>query len=176
MKICSAQSILHEYSKISKELSFELLSCFLCLNSLIVVLRSFPGISQLDSRLILSHLVFAMAPCQRCGKGTRSGRGYGWCSDPQCRRAEQEERQAQASAKRRALQQERAANGGGSRGPLPLETATARAQKRELQSQRNEEGVASRGRKPQEDSTRTQKRELQSHRKEEGSGQPWAQA
>ena len=84
-----------------------------------------------------------MAPCQRCGVGTRSGQGQGWCSDPQCRQAEAEERRAA----KRALQQERAAKGAGRRGPVPLQD-NRRAKRQQLQAERAEEGVGSRGPKP----------------------------
>ena len=69
-----------------------------------------------------------MAPCHRCGVGTRSGRGQGWCSNPQCRQAEKEERLAQKSADKTARQQQRASQGAGSRGPLRRVQAEAEEQ------------------------------------------------
>ncbi|CAE7242419.1 pfh1, partial [Symbiodinium natans] len=117
-----------------------------------------------------------MAPCQRCGVGNRSGRGQGWCSNPQCRQAEQEERLAQQSAEKRARQQERAAQGAGSRGPVSI-TMSTRGKKRELQAKTVEEGVGSRGPMPgsggrpeEAESERTQRRELQAERAKEGLG------
>ena len=109
-----------------------------------------------------------MAPCQRCGVGSRSGRGQGWCSDPSCRQAEKEERQAEESTKRKARQQERAAKGGGSRGPLPPQGVSRQAQRRELQAERAQHGFASRGPKPEEDNRDAQRLQLQAERAEHG--------
>ena len=107
--------------------------------------------------------------CQRCGVGTRSGRGRGWCSDPECRKAEQEERQAQERAKKAALQEERTAKGAGSRGPVPV-AASRRGQRQELQAQRSEEGMGSRGPHPTEDNREARRQQLQAERAEEGMG------
>ncbi|CAE7243226.1 pfh1 [Symbiodinium sp. KB8] len=91
--------------------------------------------------------------------------GQGWCSDPQCRRAEAEERQAA----KRALQQERAATGAGSRGPVRAQ-GSYREQRRDLQAERAEEGAGTRGPKPEEGSYREQRRHLQAERAEEAMG------
>ena len=109
-----------------------------------------------------------MAPCQRCGVGNRSGRGPGWCSDPRCRQAEKEERQAEESAKRKARQQERVAKGGGSRGPLPPQGVSRQAQRLQLQAERAEHGFASRGPKPEADNREAQRLQLQAERAECG--------
>ncbi|CAE7253666.1 unnamed protein product, partial [Symbiodinium natans] len=109
-----------------------------------------------------------MAPCQRCGVGNRSGRGPGWCSDPRCRQAEKEERQAEESAKRKARQQERVAKGGGSRGPLPPQGVSRQAQRLQLQAERAEHGFASRGPKPEADNREAQRLQLQAERAEHG--------
>ena len=101
--------------------------------------------------------------------GTRSGRGRGWCSDPECRKAEQEERQAQERAKKAALQEERTAKGAGSRGPVPV-AANREARRQQLQAERAEEGMGSRGFKPKEDNREKRRQQLQAERAEEGMG------
>ena len=106
-----------------------------------------------------------MAPCQRCGVGQRSGRGQGWCSDPQCRKAEKEERAAEQSAK----QTERSAKGAGSRGPIPV-SSNRQAQRQQLQAKRTEDGAGSRGPLPEEDNRRVQRQQLQAKRTEDGAG------
>ena len=72
-----------------------------------------------------------MAPCRRCGNGTRSGRGKGWCSNRACREAEKNEkqeekrlRQAKKEEKqeeKRLRQQKRQRVGASERGPCPGE-------------------------------------------------------
>ena len=42
--------------------------------------------------------VGAMPPCERCGEGTRRGRGRGWCSNLVCRKVEQEEKEEAGGA------------------------------------------------------------------------------
>ena len=54
-----------------------------------------------------------MAPCERCGTGTRSGRGKGWCSNLDCREAEKKEKEAA----KRLKQENRTAKQAGKRGP-----------------------------------------------------------
>ena len=39
--------------------------------------------------------VTAMAPCERCGIGKRSGNGTGWCSNADCRKEERAEKLAE---------------------------------------------------------------------------------
>ena len=58
-----------------------------------------------------------MAPCERCGTGTRSGRGKGWCSNLDCREAEKKEKEAA----KRLKQEDRAAKRARKRGPCPGE-------------------------------------------------------
>ena len=123
-----------------------------------------------------------MAPCHLCG-WPRMGRGQGWCSNRQCREAEKEENLRRKSEEKRARQQQRAAQGAGTRGPTPgrggrpEEEESTRAQRRELQAERAEEGAGTRGptpgrggRQEEEESTRAQRRELQAERAEEGAG------
>ena len=101
--------------------------------------------------------------------GTRSGRGRGWCSDPQCRKAEKEEREAEELAKKAALQEQRSAKGAGSRGPVPI-AANREARRQQLQAERAEEGMGSRGFKPKEDNREKRRQQLQAERAEEGMG------
>ena len=87
-----------------------------------------PFDDRLPSRLI-SFL--AMVPCRRCGNGTRSGRGKGWCSNRACREAEKKEKQEEKrlrQAKKEEKQEEKRLRGqkrqrvgAGGRGPCPGE-------------------------------------------------------
>ena len=77
-----------------------------------------------------------MAPCDRCGTGTRYGRGRGWCSNETCRKEEQAEKQA---AKRARLEG-RAAKGAGERGPCPGH-ASAQARKQVRKETRQKKGA-----------------------------------
>ena len=94
-----------------------------------------------------------MAPCRRCGNGTRSGRGKGWCSNQACREAEKKEkqeekrlRQAKKEEKqeeKRLRQQKRQQLRAGERGPCPgeggrPEDPAVQENKRALQEQREE--------------------------------------
>ncbi|CAE7255736.1 pfh1, partial [Symbiodinium natans] len=109
----------------------------------------------------------AMAPCHRCGFGTRSGRGQGWCSNPQCRQAEKEECLAQKSAEKIVWQQQRAAQGAGSRGPLREENSR-KAERRQLHEERArakaEEEAGGRGPLREEDSKEAERRQLREAR------------
>ena len=108
-----------------------------------------------------------MAPCHRCGFGTRSGRGQGWCSNPQCRQAEKEECLAQKSAEKIARQQQRAAQGAGSRGPLREENSR-KAERRQLHEERArakaDEEAGGRGPLREEDSKEAERRQLREAR------------
>jgi len=111
------------------------------------------------------------------------GRGKGWCSNRQCRQDEKEKILRRDSEEKSAQQQQRTAQGAGSRGPMPglggrpEEEESTRAQRRELQAERADEGAGSRGPMPglggrpeEEESTRAQRRELQAERADEGVG------
>ena len=80
-----------------------------------------------------------MPPCERCGAGTRKGRGQGWCSNEKCRKEETEEKQ-QA---KRLKQESRKEQGAGERGPRP--DATAHRRKQARKEEREEKGGAERG-------------------------------
>ena len=117
------------------------------------------------------HDQVAGAKCQRCGVGKRFGQGQGWCSDPECRKAEKAERLAAQLAEKNARQQERAARGCGARGPLPVEGISTRAKRQQLQAARDEDGLGSRGPPPPDGvSTRAQRQQLQAAREEDGLG------
>ena len=77
-----------------------------------------------------------MAPCDRCGAGTRHGRGRGWCSNETCRKEEQAEKQAA----KRAHQEGRAAKGAGERGPCPTHSS-AQGRKQARKEARQKEGA-----------------------------------
>eukprot|EP00439_Symbiodinium_sp_Y106_P007136 s9091_g1.t1 len=113
------------------------------------------------------------------------GRGKGWCSNRQCREAEKEENLRRKSEEKSARQEQRAAQGASSRGPMPgrgrggrpEEEGSTRAQRRELQAERADEGAGGRGPTPgrggrpeEEGSSRVQRRELQAERADAGVG------
>ncbi|CAE7255179.1 pfh1, partial [Symbiodinium natans] len=112
-----------------------------------------------------------MAPCHRCSLGIRRGRGQGWCSNPQCRQAEKEELLVQQSAEKIARQQQRAAQGAGSRGPL-READCKESERRQLHAARAraqaEEGAGGRGPLREEDSKRAERRQLHEARAKAG--------
>ena len=65
-----------------------------------------------------------MAPCERCGTGTRRGRGKGWCSNVACREAEKKEKEEEKEAAKRSRQEERQRKGaGGQWGPCQVQEA-----------------------------------------------------
>ena len=128
---------------------------------------SFPTPQIFQAKRLLqlpaSRVRFAMAPCDRCGSGARSGRGRGkghakrkeghcqktcvlsgWCSNPDCRRQEKEQQQAQ----QRGAQAARA-NGGRRGGRPEIEDGKA-AQRLALQAARPEAGGGVRGPLPGE--------------------------
>ncbi|CAE7244670.1 pfh1 [Symbiodinium natans] len=93
--------------------------------------------------------------------------GQGWCSNPQCRQAEKEECLAQKSAEKIARQQQRAAQGAGSRGPLREENSR-KAERRQLHEERArakaEEEAGGRGPLREEDSKEAERRQLREAR------------
>ena len=85
-----------------------------------------------------------MAPCERCGTGTRSGRGKGWCSNLDCREAEKKEKQEEKEAAKRLRQEERKKRGAaGEHGPCP--DRRKREEKRLKKEERDEKGAGARG-------------------------------
>ena len=87
-----------------------------------------------------------MAPCNRCGAGTRHGRGRGWCSNETCRKEEQAEKQAA----KRAHQEGRAAKGAGQRGPCPT-NASAEPRRKARKEAHQKEGAGAESACPDEE-------------------------
>ena len=117
-----------------------------------------------------------MAPCERCGTGTRSGRGKGWCSNVACREAEKKEKEEEKDAAKRLRQEERQRKGAaGQRGPCP--DPAGRACKRARQEEREDKGAGERGPcpgeggRPEDLAVQACRQARQEEREEKGAGE-----
>eukprot|EP00435_Cladocopium_sp_Y103_P008766 s558_g2.t1 len=114
-----------------------------------------------------------MPPCERCGTGTRKGRGRGWCTNEDCRKEENEETERSEQTRKET----RRAKGAGERGPYP--DAGFRARKQARKEEREQKGAAERGPcpgagaggRPEDGAAQARKQAREQEREEKGAGE-----